>query len=73
MARSKIVMMKKINPLTPINMNTPTFPERMFLSQEHNDFLKTRAGLKHLLRYPRSMSVVLAISLSRESYLKNVE
>ena len=54
-------------------MNTPSFPERMFLSQEHNDFLKTRAGLKHLLRYPRSMIVVLAISLSRESYLKNVE
>lgn len=54
-------------------MNTPSIPERMFLSQEHNAFLKTRAGLKHLMSYPRSMSVVLAISLSRESYLENVE
>lgn len=54
-------------------MNTPTFTERLFLTREHNNFLKTRAGLTHLLRYPRSMSVTLAISLSRESYLQNVE
>ena len=54
-------------------MDTHTFQERIFLAREHNDFLKTRAGLVHLLRFPRTMSVVLAISLSRESYLKNVE
>ena len=54
-------------------MNTPSFPERLFLTQEHNNFLKTRAGLKHLMHFPGTMPVVLAVSLSREDYIKNVE
>jgi hypothetical protein len=54
-------------------MQTLNFPSRQFLSKEHNDFLKTRAGLNHLLSYPSSMPVILAISLSCDHYLDNVE
>lgn len=54
-------------------MQALSFPERLFLSKEHNDFLKTRAGLTHLLRYPNSMPVILAVSLSKETYVYEVE
>lgn len=54
-------------------MLTQVSPQNQFLAQEHNEYLKTRAGLTHLLRYPASMPVITAVSLSRESYMKDVE
>ena len=54
-------------------MQTLSFPQPQLTAREHNDFLKTRAGLTHLLHYPATMPVIMAVSLSRENYIRDGE